>query len=224
MSTPQPKGKLIVREFMGCSLDFAAPTPELRADDEGAPEGSLYGRIVPYNYRTQVGVDWFEVFEKGALDKTMREHRAGIRLYSTHNTRDKQPIGSVERSWSRDDGMWVRFSLNQTNDANDVRELVRTGDATGLSVGFWSIRARNEYDDERTLTVYQQEVRLDHVAFVARPAYPDAQVAYAREEEPEAEVVEAVEPEPAPEPEPSETPLRDEWVVKAALLERRDIG
>ena len=205
MSTPQPKGKLIVREFLGCSLDFTAPTPELRADDEGAPEGSLYGRIVPYGVRTQIGQDWFEVFEKGALDKTIREKREGIKLYSTHNTRDKQPVGRLKRSWSRDDGMWVRFSLNETSDANDVRELVRTGDATGLSVGFWPVRSRNEFDDE-ILTVHQQEVGLDHVAFVARPAYPDAQVSYARSEpEPEPRS------EPEPEPEPAGTPLLDEW-------------
>ena len=102
--------------------------------------------------------------------------------------------------------MWVRFSLNQTVDANDVRELVRTGDATGLSVGFFPVRSHNEFDDE-VLTVHQQEIRLDHVAFVARPAYPSAQVAYAREE-PEGEVVEVVIPDP------DGTPLLDELLEK----------
>ena len=207
------------REFPGLMLEFSAPTEvELREGEDGQ-EDHLYGRIVPYNSPTPIGRDVEEVFLPGSLDKTLRENPKGIKLYSTHDTRSRQPIGSVRAHDSREDGMYVRFSLNRTNDGNDVRELVRTGDATGLSVGFIPLPKRS-YDTESggVTTIYRQEALLDHVAFVARPAYPGAQVGSVRDqpliesEEVLAAYSEELTDEPPPHKnEPEGTPLLDEW-------------
>ena len=194
-----------IREFTGLRLEFSAPTEvELREGEDGA-EDHLYGRIVPYNTPTQIGRDVFEKFAPGSLDKTLREYSKGVKLYSTHDTRSRQPIGSVKNYDSREDGMYVRFSLNRTNDANDVRELVRTGDATGLSVGFVPVRQIDSPPDaEGRVTVTRTEAALDHVAFVARPAYPDAQVASVRED-------------PKPLTEVLSTPKLDFWKEKLGI-------
>ena len=70
----------------------------------------------------------------------------------------------------------------------DARELWRTRDVTGLSVGFVPIPERTkpiEHPDG-SVTLVRREAILDHVGLVARPAYPDAQVVSMRsDEEPE---------------------------------------
>ena len=196
------------REFPGLMLEFSAPTEvELREGEDGQ-EDHLYGRIVPYDTPTRITPTMDEVFARGSLDKTLREYSKGVKLYSTHETRSRQPIGSVRDFDSREDGMYVRFSLNRTNDANDVRELVRTGDATGLSVGFVPVRQIDSPPDrDGRVTVTRTEAALDHVAFVARPAYPDAQVASVRDQ-PLAENPEVL---AAAEERAAGTPLLDEW-------------
>ena len=160
-----------------------------------------------------------EIFEPGALDKTMRENAAGVRLFSTHETRSRQPIGSVRKHESREDGLHVWFSLNNTSDGRDARELVRTGDATGLSVGFYPVRSYDREENGVT-TIIRKEAKLDHVALVHRPAYPDAQVASVRaEEEVEPEPTPTPQPEPEPEPEPEAEAQRSEPVSETPDLD-----
>ena len=207
-TTERHVSQLRTREFAGYTLAFSEC--EVRGDDSGGP-GELFGRIVPYDTPTPIGRDVVEVFEKGSLDKTLSENSKGVKLFSTHETRSRQPIGSVKDFDSRDDGMYVRFSLNRTTDANDVRELVRTGDATGLSVGFYPVRSFDRENDGVT-TIIRKEAKLDHVAVVHRPAYPDAQVAKARAEteiEPEAVPEESRRDRGDAEP---DTPDLDRWL------------
>ena len=222
------------REFDGFRLELVEP--ETRAEGGQAGPDEVVGRIMPWDTTTQIGTDLYERFERGAFDKTLRENPHAVKLYSTHNTRDKQPIGSIISSENREDGQYVRFSLNRTQDGLDARELWRTRDVTGLSVGFVALPDRTkpiEHPDG-TRTLVRQEAILDHVGLVARPAYPDAQVVAMRtekEKEPKGQpLIESEEvlaaysdelaDEPPPHPnEPEGTPLLDEWQEYVASLD-----
>ena len=117
-------------------------------------------------------------------------------------------MAGVKDFESRDDGMWVRWGLNNTSAAKDARELFRTGDATGLSVGFYPVpnRTYDTEDSDGNVTLHRQEIRLDHVAMTARPAYPDAQIASVR-----GEPAPGVETREDPAPPPEGTPRLDHY-------------
>ena len=191
--------RIRIRHYESLSLAcFDGADAELRQEDSGSPY--VYGRIVPYDDPTPIAAGVWEVMHRGALDRTLRERQKAIDLRWGHSI-EGMPIGGVESFESKDDGMYVRFGLNNTTVANDARELLRSGHATGLSVGFLPVKGRT-YDtenDDGSVTLHRTEIRLDHVAFTHRPAYPAAQVTSFREEPEQVEPAERAEsPEPPP--------------------------
>ena len=201
------------REFQGCTLEFQPPPAEVR-DDGAAEPGEVYGRIVPYDTPAQIGVHVWEVMERGVFDKTLTEKGKAIPLLWGHNEADRMPMGRVAAFQSKDDGMWVRFSLNDTTDANDARKLWDAGDATGLSVSFLPVRSVDVEHDDGTMTIYRKEAILKHVAMTHIPAYKDAQIAAVREETPaQLDEVRTEEPEAPETAEAPPEPRRiDRWM------------
>ena len=204
------------REFQGCALEFQAP-PEVR-DDGSAEPGEVYGRIVPYDTPTQIGRYVYEVMERGVFDKTLKDNPKGVPLLWGHNEADRMPMGRVKSFESKEDGMYVRFSLNDTSDARDARELFRSGDATGLSVSFFPVRNADVEHADGTMTIYRKEAILKHVAMTHIPAYPDAQIASMRsEEEPgQHDEVRTDEPETEEPEAPREARRIDRWIDYAS--------
>ena len=186
-----PTSTVLWRDNMAGGVQLRLGPVDVRGTDSDvpieSPHGHMHGRIVPYDTITQLDERVFEIVHRGSLTKTVQEHKNNVLLYSNHETRISQPIGrSRADGWDdRPDGQWAVFDLNGTTGAEDGRKLVASGDSDGFSMGFISERRELDYtkDDngDEILIIHQREIRLHHVALVARPQYPDAYVAEVRE-------------------------------------------
>jgi len=173
MRTPGP-APLEVRSF-----DVAL---EVRDTADGR---TLLGRAVPYGETiTMPGGEAKERFVMGAF---MRQISAGqlaaVKLFESHQARmaGSQPIGRTAMLEERQDGLHGAWPLYNTTKANDALELVRSGEVTGLSIGFKVagrpvVGADGAY--ERTAA------HLDHVVLTHEPAYPTATVTAIRSRHP----------------------------------------
>jgi HK97 family phage prohead protease len=166
-------------ELRTATFDFVL---ELRADGDGR---TLFGRAVPYGRTIALGDgEGRERFMPGAFDRQITNGPDGlqrIKLYDSHTARmnGSQPIGKTAMLSERADGLHGAWPLYNTTRANDALELVRTGEMTGLSIGFKPTGKPVIGEDgayERTA------VHLDHVVLTHEPAYVDAQVTAIRSE------------------------------------------
>ena len=155
---------------------------ETRTDDDGYRH--LVGVVVPWagEYRLPSGVT--ESFERGAFAKTLQERGDRIPLYQQHESRTTLPVGTSVSWQNTDDGLIADFRMARTERAREVLELAEDGMVSGLSVGFVPIRNRSEMRGDRQHVV-RVEARLDHVGFVAQPAYDDARVLAVRHFDPD---------------------------------------
>jgi HK97 family phage prohead protease len=107
----------------------------------------------------------------GAFTRTLKS-KNDIRAYVNHD--DRLLLGSTRaktlRIEDRADGGYVEIDLPNTTWGNDIRELVKRGDITGMSFGFSTVKdSWSPNGNERTLA----EVRLHEVSVVTGvPAYP----------------------------------------------------
>lgn len=155
---------------------------ETRTDDDGARH--LVGVVVPWagTYEMPNGVT--ESFERNAFTKSIAERGDRIPLYQQHATRETLPVGT-SASWENTaDGLVCDFRMARTTDAENVLNLAADGHVSGLSVGFVPIRNRSEMRGDQRHVV-RVEARLDHVGFVAVPAYDDARVLTVRHFDPD---------------------------------------
>jgi HK97 family phage prohead protease len=72
------------------------------------------------------------------------------------------------------DGLHGAWPLYNTTRANDALELVRSGEVTGLSVGFKAVSGGSRKAGDGTIE--RHVAHLDHVVLTHEPVYPDAQV------------------------------------------------
>lgn len=155
---------------------------ETRTDGDGYRH--LVGVVVPWagEYRMPSGVT--ESFERSAFTKTLAERGDQIPLYQQHESRTTLPVGT-SISWENTaDGLIADFRMARTERAREVLELADDGMVSGLSVGFVPIRNRSEMRGDRQHIV-RVEARMDHVGFVAVPAYGDARVLAVRHFDPD---------------------------------------
>jgi HK97 family phage prohead protease len=155
---------------------------EVRDDGEGR---TLFGRAVPYGETINLpGGDGKERFAYGAFARQVAAGQfGGIKLFDSHQNRmsGQQPIGKTAMLAEREDGLHGAWPLYNTSRANDALELVRTGEVTGLSIGFKvtgkpTLGADGAY--ERTAA------HLDHIVLTHEPAYASAGVTAIRSAHP----------------------------------------
>lgn len=152
---------------------FAVPL-ELRDADDKRHEA--YGRVVPYGEIVpfvEDGEHKRERFVLGALADAARAwHR--VVLYYGHELMLPNRLGHGIALEERSDGAYSRFRI----DANVWEKAldVLSSTHTGLSLGFYSLRARLGADG----VIDRLRVLVDHVAAVDEPAYLGAQLLYAR--------------------------------------------
>jgi HK97 family phage prohead protease len=157
---------------------------EVRTDGEGR---TLIGRAVPYDQTIDLpGGDGKERFAFGAFARQVEggpSNWGHVKLYDSHSSRmaGQQPIGKTAMLSERADGLHGAWPLYQTTRANDALELVRTGEVTGLSIGFKvtgrpTVGADGAY--ERTAA------HLDHIVLTHEPAYSGAAVTAIRSAHP----------------------------------------
>jgi HK97 family phage prohead protease len=154
---------------------FSVPlSVEFRSDGVGR---TLLGRAVPYGAVAELGGGVHERFIAGAFARQIASGNVGrVRLFESHHARldGAPPIGKTASLDERSDGLYGAWPLNATTRANDALELVRSGEVTGLSVGFkategGSVRGRDGVIERRS-------VHLDHVVLTHEPVYEGAGV------------------------------------------------
>jgi HK97 family phage prohead protease len=175
----RPASDVLVAEMMGDQFrDFAFPI-ECRAEGDGR---TLVGRAVPYGVAAQVG-NFAERFMPGAFAKQIASGTIGrVKVYESHHARleGAPPIGKTAELHERQDGAYGAWPLFSTSRADDALELVRSGEVTGLSVGFratpgGSVRGPDGVIERRV-------AHLDHIVLTHEPAYAEAGVVAVRSE------------------------------------------
>ena len=159
-----------------------ADSPEKRAlvsPVEFRAEGS--GRIVAgyaavFDQEADIGGFFREKIAPGAFTDTLRT--ADVRAYFDHDTGRVLGRTSARTLRLKEDsrGLAVEIDLPETSDGNDVMELIRRGDVSGMSFRF---RVTRE-DWNETLKVPLRTilaVDLQEVSIVSEPAYDGTTVA-----------------------------------------------
>jgi HK97 family phage prohead protease len=147
----------------------------LRADGDGR---TLVGRAVPYGVRTELPGGGTERFVPGAFAKQLAPAAADqlqrVKLYASHTDRlaGQQPIGRTAMLMDRPDGLHGEWPLYNTSKASDSLELVRSGEVTGLSIGFKALTSRPAADG----VTERHSAHLDHVTLTHEPVYDGAAV------------------------------------------------
>jgi HK97 family phage prohead protease len=147
---------------------------------------TLIGRAVPYGETITFSENGGgrERFEYGAFAEQIRSGQVhAVKMYDSHQARmsGQQPIGKTATLTETPQGLFGSWPLYNTTRANDALELVRTGEVTGLSIGFKPIG--------RTTTGPQGELvraaaHLDHIVLTHEPAYAGAVVTAIRSARP----------------------------------------
>jgi HK97 family phage prohead protease len=154
---------------------FSVPLAvQFRSDGVGR---TLLGRAVPYGEVAELPGGVHERFVQGAFARQVASGQSGqVKLFESHHARleGASPIGKTGGLSERTDGLYGEWPLYQTTRANDALELVRSGEVTGLSVGFkategGSVRGRDGVIERRA-------VHLDHVVLTHEPIYAGAEV------------------------------------------------
>lgn len=124
-------------------------------------------------FRERIAVRGFDLSGGVAINL---HHWAGTECASTR--------AGTAAAWQDDYGLAVRFQLPETPEGIALREGIRAGRHSGLSVGFCG-----SDDRERWETIEGQKVRtvlrarIDHIAITATPLYPDT-LCWAMDEDP----------------------------------------
>lgn len=154
----------------------AADLIEFAADDDGGY--ILHGRLAVYNTPVQIGHRHWEQIAPGAFTHTIEHDFDQIRLTDLHVKgahKTHQPMGKPISFDDQPDALYGTFQLANTTRARDTKALYDTGVVTGLSVGYDIQHTRTRAYRNGQLSTTTQAT-LDHIAFVAKPAYKDAQV------------------------------------------------
>jgi HK97 family phage prohead protease len=169
----RPPEDVLLPEAMGDQFRTFTVPIECRSDGDGR---TLVGMAVPYGITAQVG-PFSERFMPGAFAKQIASGTVGrVKLYESHHARldGAPPIGKTSELYERANGLHGSWPLFGTSRADDALELARSGEVTGLSVGFkatpgGSVRGPDGVIERRV-------AHLDHVVLTHEPAYAEAGV------------------------------------------------
>jgi HK97 family phage prohead protease len=136
---------------------------DVEADGSFTGYASLFGRV-------DLGRD---VVERGAFEKSLKKRGvAGIRMLFQHDP--NQPIGTWTEIREDARGLFVRGRLQvEVERAREVLSLMRGGALDGLSIGFKTVRARNDPAGGVRRIV---EADLWEISVVTFPMLPGARI------------------------------------------------
>jgi HK97 family phage prohead protease len=148
---------------------------EVRSDGTGR---TIEGIFVPWERAARVsdgGPSYDEMFQRGALSKTIAERGDRVKFLAQHMSR-QNPLGRAIELREDAAGAFGRFQVSKTQAGDEALELVRDGALDSFSVGFTPVK-----HEKRGGVVVRTEVRLNEVSLVTFPAYEDARVLAVRE-------------------------------------------
>lgn len=142
---------------------------ELREDDDNGDlifEGVASVVDHPYPVRDMWG-EYTETIAAGAFNKSINEHQR-VSLYVNHNHRAQalatRNAGTLEVF--ADPNLRVRAQLDPTRpDVQNIASGIRRNEMGEMSIGFMAVRARDEWNTERT-EVVRHEVNLRETSIV----------------------------------------------------------
>ena len=175
---------------------------QLREPQEGQTESrEIEGRPIVFGVRSVNLTPWsstrkvYEVLEPGCISRELLQ-KSDVVLNLNHNSDVVNVLGRYRNNPDKDtltlelrgDGIDCRCDLPKTNNANDMLELIRRGDITGMSFAF-----ADDYEDTENGVSYERtndvedgkEVWLRHVkkitglydvSIVTHPAYEQTSV------------------------------------------------
>lgn len=129
------------------------------------------GIAVPYNEIIEYAGE-LERFETGSfVEPTL------VKLYHEHTLLEgNEPIGQIEAYEDTQDGLVLQAKLYDSEEADYVYELLKSGELTDLSVSGVPVQMRTETDDAgRDVTVYER-FELIEISLVSKGAYTQAKV------------------------------------------------
>ncbi len=135
---------------------------------EQLEERTITGIAVPYGEAANIGGQYLERFERGAIDSV-----EDVKLFYAH----EEPIGKVISGRETDAGYEITARVSDTPRGNEVLTLMRDGVLNKFSVGF--IPLESERDGQ---TVTRTKISLRETSVVAFPAYSGAEIQQVREE------------------------------------------
>jgi len=180
---------------------------ELRAEEASEGKMILEGYAARFNEVTDLGF-FKEQIQPGAFGDVMADdvrfllNHKGMPLARTTNGTLSMEV--------REDGLWTRAELNETQTARDVYAAVQRGDISQMSFAFTI--AEDSHDKESNVRTITKVKRMYDVSAVSFPAYPtttiEARSAYTQltEPAPEPETEQVREAAPAAAPQPTQEP------------------
>lgn len=198
MNQNDPITESQLRELYGEEVETR--TVEVRAAQSEDNKMILEGYAANFDQETNLGY-FNEVIARGAFDdrtdddvRYLLNHK-GMPMARTANGTLKLEI--------REEGLWTRAELNDTQQSRDVYEAVKRGDISSMSFAFTI--AEDEIDTDKNLRTVTKVKKIYDVSPVSFPAYPTTTIhardAFAAAKEPQP-VAEDPKPEPTPEPTP----------------------
>ena len=148
---------------------------ELRASDEGSELG-FEGRLVPYDVWAPIGGLFEERMAKSVFKKSIAEAAGNLPLMARHN-HDSWPLGKSVEWDDRDDGLYGRWIMADTEQAREAHKLVQEGYLRGLSCGFIPMRDQEEWEmrePPQLSRVTRKQARLAEASVVPVPTWSEA--------------------------------------------------
>ena len=146
-------------------------TMELRAADSDGDLMVLEGFAANFEQETDLGY-FKEKIARGAFEGRMEDdvryllNHKGVPMARTSN-------GTLELE-VREEGLYTRAVLNDTQQSKDVYKAVKRGDITSMSFAFTI--AEDEIDVEKNLRTVTKVKKLYDVSAVTYPAYPTTSI------------------------------------------------
>jgi HK97 family phage prohead protease len=147
---------------------------EVRAEGDGR---TVIGRAVPYGQTAPIGGGKTERFVMGAFSKQIGGGQLHtIRLHGSHTQRTagEFPIGKTVHLAEQQDGLHGAWQLYDTSRGDEALQLVKTGEVTGLSIGFKALDGGTKLGADGAYE--RHAAHLDHVVLTTSPVYAGAQV------------------------------------------------
>jgi HK97 family phage prohead protease len=154
---------------------------ELRASDEGAEQG-FEGRLVPYGVFAPIGGTFEEAIAPHCFAKSIHEAAGNLPLMGNHDHKS-WPIGRSVEWDDRDDGLWGRWVMADTDPAREAHRLIKAGIVRGLSCAFVPFREQETWEVRTPpdlSRVTRKQARLVEASVVPIPTWAEAQITVTR--------------------------------------------
>ena len=162
-------------EVMGMQTRTYEVLFDLRSGGDGR---TVLGRAVPYGETTDIP-GGRERFFQGAFARQIAAGGHGlVKLFPSHQGRldgdVTKAVGKTVELSERSDGLYGAWAMYETQLGDTALHLVRTGEVTGLSIGFKAVDGGTKKGADGAYERYA--AHLDHVVLTNEPAYAGAVV------------------------------------------------